>query len=108
MSDPMLFCKDIECSGVSSLWAQISKLAKCVSERHVHWRAIVRAKEPHAFLRDLGELQKGDHLEAILASVDGVVSRATSILTHRCLSHGQFPGPAGVLSAVGCAPVRIL
>ena len=35
----------------------------------VHGRFVVRAQEAHAFFCDLGELEEGDHLEAVEGGV---------------------------------------
>jgi hypothetical protein len=39
--------------------------ATVFGEAGVHGRFVVRAQEAHAFFCDLGELEEGDHLEAV-------------------------------------------
>lgn len=65
ISDPIEFWREMECSGVSNLvkvsisGAQLQGLLRS----HLHWGAIVRAKEPHSFLCDRRQLKKRHHLE---------------------------------------------
>lgn len=73
MSLPMLFCREMECSGVRSLGLLVDVLVNLErGEREiarkrggcVHGCFVVRAEESHAFLCHLSELEEGDHLEA--------------------------------------------
>lgn len=65
ISDPIEFWREMECSGVSNLIevsisdAQLQGLLGS----HLHWGAIVRAKESDSFLCDRRQLKKRDHLE---------------------------------------------
>ena len=54
MSEPMVFCRDIECSGVRSLYAVRIEILQTVSRRGLHWCPIMGAGEAYTFFCDLG------------------------------------------------------
>jgi len=87
ISEPMEFCRDIECSGVRSLENQQDAVSR--ARYHIHWRAIVRTEEPHALLGDLRQLEQRDHLKAVPVNMPFVQSKR-ELLTHRYL-HQSAP-----------------
>lgn len=54
ISEPIEFCREIECSGVSSLDCQNPIFQVRI---HLHRRAVMRTKELHSFFSDGGEFQ---------------------------------------------------
>ena len=54
MSEPMVFCSDIECSGVRSLYAVRTGILQTLSRCGLHWCPIMGAREAYTFFRDFG------------------------------------------------------
>ena len=103
MSEPMVFWREMECSGVSNLEAVNQGVAQKPLIYCLHWNPIVWAKKAYTLFGDLGELQQADHLESIVTIVRSEravrLSKqktrsfqkkkgkdSTRILTHRCPS----------------------
>jgi len=55
MSEPMEFCNEMECSGVSNLLL-VSSVRRSQAIYCIHGRAIVRTEKAHAFFCDLCKL----------------------------------------------------
>jgi len=62
MSDPIEFCRAMECSGVSNLNpCQLIPIKN--GRQRVHRTPIMRTQKPHTLLRDLCQLEQRDHLK---------------------------------------------
>lgn len=70
ISDPMEFCRLMECSGVSSLSKHQRKcyIDTLLERSPLHWCAIVRTQKANAFLCHPSKLQQRHHLEALKRS----------------------------------------
>lgn len=64
MSEPMVFWRDMECSGVSSLTCCQLGYHSMALKRRLHWGTVMGTQEAYAFFRDLGQLEQTHHLEA--------------------------------------------
>lgn len=98
ISEPTLFCRPIECSGVRSLKHLSASQAQIPESQNPHWRSVVWAQEADAFFGDLCKLEQGDHLEPRPNSVSG--------LLRMLLIGEQIYGPATVYSYVLSAGLK--